>query len=76
VKSHVVATNGIDLHVGENGSARLSFVRLSAQSHPTCRAMVARPSQRMFPRIRKTEIWAGLVGLLDGSGIETAAMYL
>ncbi len=28
------------------------------------------------PAYPQTEIWAGLVGLLDGSGIETAAMYL
>ena len=73
MKSHVVATNGIDLHVVENGSARLSFVRVSAQSHPTCRAMAVPADVPAYPQ---TEIWAGLVGLLDGSGIETAAMYL
>ena len=76
MKSHVVATNLIDLHIVENGSARLSFVRVSAQSHPDVQdyGWLGRPSG--CPAYPQKEIWAGLVGLLDGSGIETAPMYL
>jgi hypothetical protein len=66
VKSHVFATNLIDLHIVENGSARLSFVRVSAQSHPTCRTMAGSAVPADVPRIRRRRfglVWS--VCLMD-----------
>jgi hypothetical protein len=76
VKSHVVAINGIDLHVAENGSGPALLCQGFRAIASDMQGYGGSAVLADVPAYPQTEIWAGLVGLLDGSGIETAAMYL